>query len=118
MFGSIRPKRNRHRASRRAEGVRLRNPLVIVAAILLEVAGLWLRAHTLGGNVVVRCRKGHLFTTIWIPAASMKSLRLGWWRLQHCPVGHHWSLVTPVNEADLTDEQKRVSSENRDIRIP
>ena len=118
MFGSVTPKRNRHRAARRAEGGRLRNPLLIVAAVLLEVAGLWLRAHTPGGNVVVRCRKGHLFTTIWIPAASMKSLRLGWWRLQRCPVDHHWSLVTPVNQADLTDEQKRVASKNRDIRIP
>jgi hypothetical protein len=67
---------------------------------------------------VVRCRKDHLFTTIWIPAASVKSLRLGWWRVQRCPVGHHWSLVTPVNEADLSDDQRRVASEHRDIRIP
>ncbi len=117
MFALVRLKRNRGSAARRTEGVRVRH-LLIVVAVLIEVAGLWLRAHTLGGKVVVRCRKGHLFTTIWIPAASVKSLRLGWWRLQRCPVGHHWSLVTPVNEADLTDEQKRVASEHRDIRIP
>jgi len=92
--------------------------LIVVAAILLEIVGIWLRGHRLGGNVVVRCRKGHLFTTIWIPAASLKSLRLGWWRFQRCPVGKHWSLVTPVKESDLSEEQKRTAHENKDIRIP
>ena len=29
-----------------------------------------------GRNVVVRCRQGHLFTTIWIPGGSLKALRL------------------------------------------
>lgn len=118
MLGSVTLRRRRGRSARRTEAGRVRRPLLIVAAVLFEVAGLWLRAHTLGGNVVVCCRKGHLFTTIWIPAASVKSLRLGWWRFQRCPVGHHWSLVTPVREDDLTDEQKRVASEHRDIRIP
>jgi len=74
--------------------------------------------YKVGGNVVVRCRQGHLFTTIWVPGASLKSVRLGWWRFQRCPVGKHWSLVAPVKESDLTEEEKRVARENRDIRIP
>ena len=43
--------------------------------------------YGVGGNTVVRCREGHLYTTIWIPGASLKALRLGWARLQYCPVG-------------------------------
>lgn len=72
----------------------------------------------MGANTVVRCRRGHLFTTIWIPGGSLKAVRLGWWRLQRCPVGRHWSLVTPVKVADLTAEEKQGASEHRDVRIP
>jgi hypothetical protein len=68
--------------------------------------------------VVVRCRKGHLFTTIWVPGVSLKSARLGWWRFQRCPVGKHWVLVTPVRRADLTPEEQRSAAEATDIRIP
>ena len=74
--------------------------------------------YNMGGNVVVRCRKGHLFTTIWIPGVSLKAVRLGWARFQRCPVGKHWSLVTPVRKSDLTDEERRVAAESRDVRIP
>src|SRR5690242_19029254 len=63
--------------------------LSISAAVFLEAAALWLRSGQLGPHVLVRCRAGHLFTTIWLPGASMKSLRLGPWRVQRCPVGHH-----------------------------
>ena len=31
-------------------------------------------------DVVVRCSQGHLFTTIWIAGASLKSVRLGFKR--------------------------------------
>jgi hypothetical protein len=72
----------------------------------------------MGGNTTVRCREGHLFTTIWVPGASIKSVRLGWARLQYCPVGRHWTLVTPVKDSDLSEEEKRIAAENRDIRIP
>lgn len=77
-----------------------------------------MRSGRIGGRVVVRCRHGHLFTTIWIPGASIKSLRLGWWRIQHCPVGRHWSLCTPVREADLSDAARQAASEHRDIQLP
>ncbi|HLM95900.1 MAG TPA: hypothetical protein VK283_06250 [Acidimicrobiales bacterium] len=72
----------------------------------------------LGGNTVVRCRQGHLFTTIWVPGASLKSIRLGWWRLQYCPVGRHWTLVSPVKVTDLTEEERQLAGERRDVRIP
>lgn len=90
----------------------------IAVAVFFETAALWVRSGRLGGKVIVRCRHGHLFTTIWIPAASVKSLRLGFWRLQHCPVGHHWTVVTPVREADLSDQERRAASEHHDIRVP
>jgi hypothetical protein len=34
------------------------------------------------------------------------------------PVGKHWSIVTPVKESDLTEEEKRIAGENKDVRIP
>jgi hypothetical protein len=84
----------------------------------LEAAALWKRAHKLGGEVVVRCREGHLFTTIWIPAVSVKALRLGIWRVQRCPVGHHWALVTPVDQVTLSEDERQAARERHDIRLP
>ena len=92
--------------------------MIAGGAILLETIAMRLRGYRIGGNVVVRCRKGHLFSTIWFPGVSFKSLKLGFWRFQHCPVGHHWSIVTPVNELDLTEDEKRTAAETKDIRIP
>ena len=68
-----------------------------VASTLVEVAVLQRRGQGFGGRVAVRCRDGHVFTTLWIPGVSVTSLRLGPWRYRRCPVGHHWSLVTPVD---------------------
>jgi hypothetical protein len=99
-----------------------RSRWALAAAIIgLHVAGTVVarrRGYPLGGNVVVRCRAGHLFTTIWIPGASFKALRLGPARFQRCPVGPHWSLVTPVKTANLTDEERETAAARRDIRIP
>ncbi len=107
------------RPSKRDDGGRGRHlVLITITTVVLETLGLWLRAHRLGGNVVVRCRQGHLFTTIWIPAASVKSLRFGWWRLQYCPVGHHWTIVTPVKEAELSEDARRLASERHDLPVP
>jgi hypothetical protein len=98
---------------------RMRRVLAIaLAGVAVEVIGLRRRGWGAGGSVVVRCRKGHLFTTIWIPAASLKSVRLGWWRVQRCPVGSHWSIVTPVVKASLSAEELRAAREHRDIRVP
>jgi hypothetical protein len=90
---------------------------MLAVGFLSEAIPLWLRGYRMGGNVVVRCRDGHLFTTIWIPGASLKALRFAGWRFQHCPVGHHWSVVTPVRRSDLSRRQARSASEKKDIRI-
>ena len=89
-----------------------------VGAFLVETIGLRRRGYRLGGNVVVRCRGGHLFTTLWIPLASVKAARLGLWRFQRCPVGRHWSIVTPVRESMLTPEELREAQAVHDVRVP
>jgi hypothetical protein len=91
---------------------------VVVAAVGIEAAALWLRTSQLGGEVIVRCRRGHLFSTIWIPGASVKALRLLGRRFQRCPVGGHWSLVTPVRESELSEDEVRQAREHKDIRLP
>ena len=101
--------RGRHR--KRAIGI-------AVIAVAVETAWLWQRGYRVGGNVIVRCRDGHLFTTIWLPGISLKSLRLGFWRFQYCPVGKHWSLVIPAKRSGLTAAELQAASAQRDIRIP
>lgn len=76
------------------------------------------RGYSLGRNTVVRCRQGHLFTTMWIPGASLKAVRLGWWRYQRCPVGRHWTLVTPVADAELSAEDREQAAAHHDVRVP
>jgi hypothetical protein len=87
-------------------------------AVAVEAAAVKARSGRFGGSVVVRCRQGHLFTTIWIPGASVKALRLAAWRFQRCPVGKHWSIVTPVKAAALSDAERRAAGEARDVRLP
>ena len=65
-------------------------------SVVGESAFLRMRTGKWAGKVDVRCRSGHTFTTTWIPGASLKAVRLGPWRVQRCPVGRHWSIVTPV----------------------
>jgi hypothetical protein len=103
---------------RRPRGLRRRPLFLHVVFSVIEMLTLRQRSGRIGGNVVVRCRQGHLFTTIWIPGASLKAARLGWWRFQRCPVGRHWTLVTPVRESELTEDERRIARETRDVRIP
>jgi len=94
-------------------------PIIVVVVVLVTgTVAARRRGYKLGGNVIVRCLKGHLFTTIWIPGASLKAVRLGWWRLQRCPVGEHWTLVAPVRDSDLSDEERLIAEQHRDIRMP
>ena len=97
---------------------RLRIALAALAAVAIEAAATWLRSGRLGGSLIVRCRRGHLFSTIWLPAASVKSLRLGFWRVQRCPVGGHWSLVAPVRASELTGRQRARAERAKDVRLP
>jgi hypothetical protein len=92
--------------------------LLLVALFLAEPVAMKLRGYRIGGNLIVRCHRGHLFTTLWIPGASVKSLRFLWWRVQRCPVGSHWSLVTPVHEAELTDDERAKARERHDVWLP
>jgi hypothetical protein len=91
---------------------------ILVGGFIAETIPLLRNGYGIGGNVVVQCSKGHRFTTIWLPGASVKSLRLGPRRFQYCPVGHHWSLVRLVRESDLSARQLRAARGRRDVRIP
>jgi hypothetical protein len=107
--------------STRDRGDLLRRALPIVAVVAILGGGTAIarrRGYLIGRNLIVRCRQGHLFATIWLPGASLKSIRFGWARIQRCPVGKHWSVVTPVREEDLSDEERRTARDSRDIRIP
>jgi hypothetical protein len=98
---------------------RVITPVVITIGVIAGgTAVARLLGYKLGTNVVVRCRQGHVFSTIWIPGVKLKALDLVVARVQHCPVGHHWSLVVPVREADLTEGERQFAREHRDIRIP
>jgi hypothetical protein len=98
---------------------RVITPVVVVVGV---IAGGTLLArllgYKLGGDVVVRCRRGHVFTTIWIPGVKLKGLDLVVARIQYCPVGKHWSLVVPVRDRDLTVEERQFAAEHHDLPIP
>ncbi len=84
--------------------------LLVALAIVIVATNVW--AHRSGyaipGRTPVRCRKGHLFLTTWVMGGSLTRVRLGpltrWGR---CPVGHHWTTMHPVKEAELSDEDRR-----------
>ena len=88
--------------------------LVGIASVAAEPLAMKL----LGGKLIVRCRQGHLFTTFWLPGVSFKSIRLGWWRYQRCPVGGHWSLITPVRPSELNEAERAEARSHSDIPLP
>jgi hypothetical protein len=92
----------------------------LAIVIVLAVATLVARraGYRLGGRTIVRCRSGHLFTSIWVPGGSFKAIRLGWVRFQYCPIGQHWTLVVPVRDEDLTDAERWQAEQWRDAQIP
>jgi hypothetical protein len=96
--------------------------LAIFAGVVVGyVAGtivLSRQGYALGKDTIVRCRQGHLFTTVWIPGASLKALRLGYWRVQWCPVGRHVALVRLVKDADLTEAERTFARSHHDIPVP
>ena len=91
--------------------------LVTILYVLATIAARR-RGYKVGGNTIVRCRRGHLFTTIWIPGVSLKSIRLGWWRIQRCPVGDHWTVVAPVKESELPEDELQLAHGRHDINLP
>ena len=96
--------------------------LVIFAGVMAGyVAGAIVatrQGYRFGWNVAVRCRRGHLFTTVWIPGVSVKALRLGYWRVQWCPVGRHVDLVRLVKDADLTEAERSFAAAHHDVPVP
>jgi hypothetical protein len=95
-----------------------RAAVMAAGAVALEAAYMKKSGYSVGLKTVVRCRAGHLFTTIWIPGASFKAVRLGAARLQYCPVGRHFTVVRPVKDSELTDEMREAAELSRDVRIP
>jgi hypothetical protein len=91
---------------------------VLVAWVVHRARRLDLTGYGFGGDVVVRCQDGHLFTTIWVPLMSFKAVRLGFVRFQRCPVADHLTFVVPVRPADLTESQRRMAARYHDRRIP
>ena len=100
-----------------ADPKRRRVALLAAAAAAFTVAGRLL-GYGFGINTIVRCRSGHLFTTIWLPGVNLKALDLVVARVQYCPVGRHWTLVTPVRAADLSARRRRRARARRDIPLP
>ncbi len=92
--------------------------VVIVIAVVGGQVGRNRGYEGMGGDTVVRCSRGHLFTTVWIVGSSFKAVRLGYKRYQRCPVCKKWRIVVPVPAAELTDEDRRVAAERRDINLP
>jgi hypothetical protein len=92
--------------------------LVGIASVVIEPLVMRLRGYPIGGKLIVRCRRGHLFTTFWLPGISFKALRLGWWRYQRCPVGGHWSLITPMRPSQLTEAEREEARIRSDIPLP
>ena len=71
-----------------------------------------------GSWTLVRCHRGHHFTTLWIPFFSLQSVRLGPWRVQWCPVGRHLTLIHPVRDVTLDDEALAAARQTRSRPIP
>ena len=49
--------------------------IIVIAMVALALAATTITARRMGysgigGDSVVRCRAGHLFTTLWVPGAS------------------------------------------------
>ncbi|HEX9040513.1 MAG TPA: hypothetical protein VF838_05725 [Trebonia sp.] len=100
---------------------RKRRLMIFTGVVAGYVAGTIIatrQGYKFGTNVTVRCRRGHLFTTVWIPGASVKSLRLGYWRVQWCPVGRHVDLVRLVKDADLTEAERSSAAAHHDLPVP
>jgi hypothetical protein len=69
-------------------------------------------------RTIVRCSGGALYSTIWVPFASLKAVRLGNARLQRCPVHRKWERVTKVDPTSLTPGELAAAERVRDVGIP
>ena len=72
-----------------------------LGAIAAEATFLRRGGYSVGLKTAVRCHDGHLFTTIWIPEASLKAMS-----------------VRPVKDSELTDEIQWTARRHHDVSIP
>jgi hypothetical protein len=91
---------------------------VYVIARMGAAAGRKRGYSGMGGDTIVRCSRGHLFTTSWIVGSSVKAVRLGSKRYQRCPVCEKWRIVAPVLDEELTEEDRRVAATHHDTKLP
>jgi hypothetical protein len=91
---------------------------VYVIARMGAAAGQKRGYSGLGDETIVRCSRGHLFTTLWIVGSSVKAVRLGTKRYQRCPVCNKWRIVVPVPDDELTEEDRRVAATHHDTKLP
>ena len=83
--------------------------LAVVVGLVVVILNVTMRrrGYSIPGRTVVRCSGGHLFTTNWVEGGSLKAVRLGLTtRYQRCPVGHHWAIVHPVRDEDLSEDER------------
>jgi hypothetical protein len=92
--------------------------VIVLIVVVATVALATLSARSRGFQRIARCNAGHYFTSTVVPGASLKAIRLGWVRFQKCPVGNHWAIVSWVDPASLTDEQRVQAQAYHDTPIP
>ena len=71
-------------------GVLIILAIIGVTAVMLGRRGSGGDGYSADRDVIVRCRDGHLFTTIWIPFMSLKAIRFGPVRFQYGFVNLKW----------------------------
>jgi hypothetical protein len=93
---------------------------VVILAVVAVKAGRMSRSqgYRFGHDVIVRCRDGHLFSTTWIPMMSVKAIRIGLVRIQHCPVGDHVTVVRLMRDEDLTPAERLEGRRHHDSGVP
>jgi hypothetical protein len=67
---------------------------------------------------IVRCSRGHLYSSIWIWGTSIKAVRWGRRRWQWCPVGGHFAMTERVDPATLSAEEQSAAQSVRDAPLP
>jgi hypothetical protein len=97
--------------------------ITVIAVVVLALAAATIAARRMGysgigGDTVVRCRAGHLFTTLWVPGASLKSVRLGTNQVPVLSGRKALDPRDPVRESELTDEEREFALQHHDARVP
>jgi hypothetical protein len=107
----------RTRKTTRSRRARLRGAALVLAGIGGELAAIWLRAGRL------RWKRRRPLPPESPVHHDLDPRRVG----EIAPPGplaapalpgRHWTLVTPVKDSELSDEQRHEAGEHRDLRLP